>query len=191
MQSRNTIFAVAFIILASFVLIFNSTPQPANRIANAGGVTPTLANYLPIVLNPAGTPTVTPTPTATITPTPTPMATPLPASVQITLIVYNPAGDDVEGEYVRMQNMGGVTQVMTGWTLSDDDGRIYNFPSFSLAPGAAVQVWTKSGANNGANLYWGEALAVWTNTGDVAYLRDGGTLIDSCSYAGGGVQQSC
>ncbi len=101
-------------------------------------------------------------------------------------------GDDVQGEYVRIENKGGVTAVMTGWTLSDDDSHVYNFPSgFSLSPGAAVQVWVKSEANNATNLYWGSAQAFWNNTGDVAYLRNGATLVDSCSYSGGGTQASC
>lgn len=80
-----------------------------------------------------------------------------------------------------------VTAVLTGWTLSDSDSHVYNFPgAFSLAPGAAMQVWTKSGANSATNLYWGSEQGIWTNTGDTAYLRNGGTLVNSCSYSGGG-----
>ena len=133
--------------------------------------------------------TVIPTATATAT---IPAPTVAPANVQITLIVYNPAGDDVQGEYERIENKGGVTAVMTGWTLSDDGSHVYDFPSgYSLVPDAAVKVWGKSGANNATNLYWGNAQAFWNNTGDIASLRNGATLVDSCSYSGGGTQASC
>ena len=184
MQLRNILIAAAaaFVTAAFFLLFFYPTPEI--QTAKAGGATPDVFNYLPMVIKPAE-PTVTPT--ATIAPT----ATTPPANVQITLIVYNPDGDDVAGEYIRLENKGGTTAVMTGWTLSDNDGHDYIFPSFSLAPGAAVQVWVKSGVNSATNLYWGSAQAFWNNTGDTAFLRNGATLVDSCSYGGGGVQASC
>lgn len=184
MQLRNILIVIAavFVTGALLLLFFYTTPEI--RIAKAGDVTPDVFNYLPMVLKPAE-------PTATPIPTIAPTATTLPANVQITLIVYNPAGDDVQGEYIRLENKGGTTAVMTGWTLSDNDGHDYTFPSFSLTPGAAVQVWVKSGVNNTTNLYWGSAQAFWNNTGDTAFLRNGGTLVDSCSYAGGGTQASC
>ena len=178
MQYLNQLLGTLFIICAVIVLFFTAAPNSASKTAVAGEVTPDEFNYLPVVLKPAE-------------PTATPTATIPPANVQITLIVYNPAGSDVEGEYVRLVNQGGVTADMTGWTLSDDDGQVYTFPAFSLVPDAAVQVWTKAGADNTTNLYWGRSWSVWTNTGDVAYLRNGGMLVDSCAYAGGGVQASC
>jgi len=199
MQFKKSEIAIVFLLMAAVSgFIFMNSSSTAPQTAVAGDATPTLANYLPIILNPAATPTATATSTATATPTtpPTPTATATataaPANVQITLIVYNPAGTDLDGEYVRLENKGGSTAVMTGWTLSDNDAHVYNFPAgFSLGPGAAVLVWVKSGANNATNLYWGSGQAVWTNTGDTAFLRSGGTLVDSCSYPGGGVQASC
>lgn len=187
MQLRKFIFATPFIIGMILFLIISAGPNGRSHTAVAGAGTPDSFNYLPLVLR-SELPTATPTATATAT---IPVPTVAPANVQITLIVYNPAGDDVAGEYVRLENKGGVTAVLTGWTLSDDDGQVFTFPIFSLASGASVQVWTKGGANNASNLYWGRSWSVWTNTGDVAYLRSGGTLVDSCSYSGGGVQASC
>ncbi|MCA9975650.1 MAG: lamin tail domain-containing protein [Anaerolineales bacterium] len=181
MQSKMSGFVLAFIIgaVSVFILVNSWGFVPETAVAGAG--TPDVFTYLPLVVKPA------PTPTPTVPPTPT-MA---PADVRLTLIVYNPAGDDVLGEFVRLQNFGGSAAVMTGWTLSDDDGRVFTFPGFSLAAGASVQVWTKAGANSATDLYWGDSLSIWTNTGDVAYLRNGGLLVDSCAYAGGGVQASC
>jgi hypothetical protein len=186
---KSGIFTTFLIIAAMSGFILTNSPGPVTETAVAGDVTPDEFNYLPLIIKPAGTPTATATP---LPPTATPTSSPTPADVRITLIVYNPDGDDLLGEYVRLQNFGGTTAVLTGWTLSDNDAHIYDFPGgFSLAPGAAVLVWVKSGTNDTTNLYWGSAQAYWNNTGDTAFLRNGGTLIDSCSYPGGGAQVSC
>ncbi len=108
---------------------------------------------------------------------------PSPANVQIAYIEYNPPGDDVEGEYVRIENLGGSATEMTNWTLRDDASHTFTFPTFTLNAGATVRVWTKSGTNTSTDLYWGSGSAIWNNTGDTAYLRDDhGNLIDTYSY---------
>lgn len=164
-------------------------------------LTPTIPAYLPFIANPPPTPTntLTPTPTRTPTatatqpgPTNTPTPTTAPANVRITHILYDPPGDDLAGEYVRIQNTGGASQNMTGWRLSDDDAHDYVFPAFTLPAGGQVQVWSKVGSNNATNLYWGSNQAIWTNTGDVARLFNASNgLISQCSYAGGGQSVNC
>ncbi|MBX0331544.1 DNA/RNA non-specific endonuclease [Oscillochloris sp. ZM17-4] len=145
-------------------------------------VTPTSAVYLPLIMNPiAATPiTVTPV-TATPVPTITPV-TPTPASVTITFIDYAPTTGATD-EYVTIRNDGGSAADMTGWTLRDQANTTYTFPSFTLAAAAEVNVWTKAGADDAGNLYWGRTQAVWNNTGDAASLRDaGGVEVSSYSY---------
>lgn len=166
-----------------------------------GQLTPTIPSFLPILFNPPPTPTATFTPTPTRTPTATatqpgptntPTPTTAPANIKITYILYDPPGDDLAGEYVRIQNLGGAAQNMTGWRLSDDDNHDFIFPSFTLAGGAQVQVWSKAGGNNASNLYWGSNQAIWTNTGDVARLYNASNaLISQCAYSGGGQSQTC
>lgn len=175
-----------------------------------GQLTPTIPAYLPVLLNPPPTPTATFTPTPTRTPTatatqpiptntPTPTRTPTvtptspaPANIRITYILYDPSGDDLTGEFVTIQNTGGTSQNMTGWRLSDDDAHDYIFPTFTLPAGGQVQVWSKAGANNSTNLYWGSNQAIWTNTGDVARLFNASNgLVSQCSYVGGGQSQTC
>jgi len=168
-----------------------------------GQLTPTVPLYMPYIVNAPPTPTFTRTPTATATvpaptntptPTRTPTRTPTspaPANVRITYILYDPPSGTLE-EYVRIQNLGGTAQNMTSWTLRDASAHVYTFPAFTLAVGAQVQVWTKSGTNNSTNLYWGSAQAIWNNTGDTAQLRNaGGTIISECSYGGGGQGTNC
>src|SRR5438477_539054 len=60
---------------------------------------------------------------------------------------------------------------MTNWTLRDLANNTYTFPAFALAAFSEVKVWTNSGTNDAANLYWGRNQAVWNNTGDTAIVR--------------------
>jgi phosphatidylserine/phosphatidylglycerophosphate/cardiolipin synthase-like enzyme len=105
-----------------------------------------------------------------------------PADVRITFIEYNPPGDDVQGEYVSLQNFGGSSAAIADWTLRDEGNHVFTFPSFTLAPGGTLRVWTRAGTNDAGNLYWGSGSAIWNNTGDCAYLRDA---------QGQGVSQYC
>jgi hypothetical protein len=106
--------------------------------------------------------------------------------IGITYIEFNPAGSDLEGEYVRIANSTDSAINMTGWTLRDAWGKhSFSFPAFMLAPGAVVQIWTKSGQNDTAHLYWGQPGAVWNNTGDTAILLDArGNEVARFSYQG-------
>jgi phosphatidylserine/phosphatidylglycerophosphate/cardiolipin synthase-like enzyme len=106
-----------------------------------------------------------------------------PAGVGITHVEYDPPGDDVQGEYVRLENSGGTAADLTGWTLRDEANHVYTFPAFTLDAGASVEVWTGSGTDTAGALYWGRSSAVWNNSGDCAILRDaGGTEVDRVCY---------
>jgi len=113
-------------------------------------------------------------------------STTLPADVQISDIEYNPPGDDLQNEYVRIENTGGLAAYMANWTLSDVAGNTFTFPPFTLHPGASVHVWTKAGVGTATDLYWGRGSSVWDSVGDCAYLRNSaGTQVDSyceCEY---------
>ena len=177
-----TVFAaITFLLLVNALLtagIDRSLP-----LAN-GDVTITATVFLPAVLrNWPPTPTYTPTPWPTSTPLPTATSPPPPPDVRITYIEYTPPGDDVQGEYVRIQNYSSTAANMTSWTLRDIANHVFTFPSFTLSGGGTVRVWTKSGTNTATDLYWGSGAAIWNNTGDTAYLRDaGGTLVDTYTY---------
>ena len=114
------------------------------------------------------------------------------ANVQFASILYNPDGNDVEGEYVVIKNSGNVTAVMTNWTLQDEVGTTYTFPTFTLPAVGSVKVWVKSGTDTTTDLFWGSGSAIWNNAGDVATLQDSdGLVIDTCSYAGGAIEALC
>lgn len=169
-----------------FLFILWSTPE---RSVRGLGLTPTVNSYLPNMVSAPPTSTFTPTPTRTPTPSPT---SPPPANVQIVFIYYDPPGPDEDGEYVSLNNLGGTNATMTNWTLEDNANHVFTFPTFTLASGGSVKVWTGSGNNNGSNLYWGSGTAIWNNTGDTATLRlSNGQVVDTCTYGGGGTGTNC
>ncbi|MCB0149851.1 MAG: lamin tail domain-containing protein, partial [Caldilineaceae bacterium] len=93
---------------------------------------------------------------------------------------------------VEMRNAGGTAADMTGWTLVDAASYVYTFPAFTLAAGATVMVWVKAGTDTASELFSGRGSAVWNNEGDTAVVKDnGGGVVDSCSYTGGGVEAAC
>jgi hypothetical protein len=155
--------------------------------------TTALANtiYFPLLANEASpTPTLTQTPTATLsvtlTPTRTPTRTPTPTlepGVYIIDINNNPDGNDLDTEYVEIENDGSRSVDMKGWKLRDENRNVYTFPAFTLKKGANVKVWTKAGTNTSSNLYWGRTAPVWNKKHDCAHLRDeNGDRVDDMCY---------
>lgn len=99
---------------------------------------------------------------------------PGPRAISIAEISYNPPGPDVQMEYVAINNDTSASINMGAWTLRDIANHVFTFPPFVLESGFGVRVWTKAGANDAENLFWGRRAAVWNNTGDTAILRDSG-----------------
>jgi hypothetical protein len=110
-------------------------------------------------------------------------------SVKISRVYYNSPGTDdrsntsLNAEYVNVQNISTVTQVVTGWTVRDAANHVYTFPSTSIPAGGTVTVHTGKGTNSGNQRYWGSGAYIWNNDTDTAYLRNSaGTAIFTCSY---------
>ncbi len=99
--------------------------------------------------------------------------------IKIVHVDYNPEGPDIAQEHVEIVNHSNSEVDLTNWSLTDIAGHTFVFPGFSLPPRGRVRVWTRIGENSESNLYWGRRGAVWTNIGDIAYLRDqNGVLVD-------------
>ncbi len=145
--------------------------------------------FIPVVLQqitatPSRTPTRTatgPTPTLTRTPTPTRTATPTrtepPPVIQIAFIDFWPGLDEVQYEYVRIENHGAGPTTLTNWSLCDAQNNCYVFPSFTLGVSAKVWVRTGTGVNDVDDLYWGRSDPVWDNSGDTATLRNASNVV--------------
>jgi phosphatidylserine/phosphatidylglycerophosphate/cardiolipin synthase-like enzyme len=161
---------------------------------------PPVRVLLPIVTNgepDPNAPTPTPSPPPTTVPTPpsptsTPMPTPAAGSMVIERIVYNPPGDDIEGERVEILNASGKAANLAGWTLRDEAGATFTFPDAPVDIAARLTVWVKSGTNEGANFFWQRTTPVWNNDGDTATLRrPDESVASTCAYGGGGEEVIC
>jgi serine/threonine protein kinase len=117
-----------------------------------------------------------------------------PGAIRLVAIVYNPGGDEADGEYVVIQNRGTASVSLTNWRLENlaSQPQSFIFPPFTLAAGDQANIRTGQGDNSEMNIYWGSETAIWDNAGDTASLYDdAGTLIDRCTYNGGGETAIC
>jgi competence protein ComEC len=129
--------------------------------------------------------------TDTATPTATPVVTDGGTRAEHALAVAeihaDAAGTERENlndEYVVLENTGDTTVDLSGWTLSDAADHTYTFPEgVTLAPDARVTVHTGSGTDTETDLYWGSGAPIWNNDGDTVIVRTGdGTIVLEVEY---------
>ena len=98
------------------------------------------------------------------------------AAVEVAAVNADAEGDDGEnlnGEYVVFENAGDEPVDLSGWTVADEAGRSYEFPSgFALDAGATVTLRTGSGTDTATDLYWGSGSPIWNNAGDTVILSN-------------------
>jgi hypothetical protein len=89
-------------------------------------------------------------------------------------LVCNPPGDDVQGEFVTLQNLGGSRINLNNWKVCDyRDIHCYKFKTVSIQPHSSLTIWTKAGTDTATDLYFGESTPIWNNQNtDTAYLYD-------------------
>ena len=112
-----------------------------------------------------GSPTATPTPEPTPSPPPEPEPTGT-GSVRITKIFYDGLVPRSESdEYVEVTNLGSEPQDLSGWVLKDiDEGYpSITFPSYTLAPGASIRVYTNEIHPESGGFSFGYGKAAWNN----------------------------
>ncbi len=95
--------------------------------------------------------------------------------------------DDLETpqENVVFENVGDGPLELTGYTVSDETDKEYQFPNgFTLQPGKQVTLFSGTGTDADTELYWGRTgSAVWNNGGDTVFVFDGeGTTVIEESY---------
>ena len=96
---------------------------------------------------------------------------PLTAVMNVAVVCLNLRGTGDEfGEYALLRNNNSAAVELRGLYLLDSgDNRLAIADSFSLAPGAIVQVYTGRNAPSGA-IAIGRGTGIWNNTGDTARL---------------------
>jgi competence protein ComEC len=128
------------------------------------------------------------TPTATVaTDGGTPTVTASPEALTVTQINADAEGDDRENlndEYIVLENTGEEPLDLSGWTVADEAGRTYTIPDgFTLAPGATVRLHTGSGTDTDTDLYWGSGSPIWNNGGDTVIISTpNGTVVLEETY---------
>lgn len=111
------------------------------------------------------------------------------ACVIISYMHADAAGNDnynLNDEYIIFKNVCSQELNVIDWTVKDEATHIFTFPSFYFASQATITLYSGSGTNTTDRLYWNrtdERYAIWNNTGDTVYLRDGnGDLVLEYSY---------
>jgi hypothetical protein len=71
---------------------------------------------------------------------------------------------------------------LTGWTLGNSWGDVYEFGHIVLEPGTGLRLHTGKGTNRPEDLYWGLNYKVWSKGANDVILKDAqGFIIDTYS----------
>ncbi|MCL5069752.1 MAG: thermonuclease family protein [Actinobacteria bacterium] len=93
---------------------------------------------------------------------------------------YDTEGKDTEnlnGEWVRIKNIGEKTLNMNGWTLKDAGTNIYKFENFNLKSEEIVFLYSGLGSSSQEKLYWNSPQPIWNNEHDTLYIRNNKGLL--------------
>lgn len=101
---------------------------------------------------------------------------------------FDAEGEDaanLNDEYFTLLNSGPTSVDLTGWSVENERGVNYRFPDgVVLAPGAVLTVHSGAGPDSPAVLHWNADAPIWSNTSDIAILRDAtGDIVDVYAYA--------
>lgn len=133
-------------------------------------------------------PKVLPDPSNPVFPVPSPTPVPEPGTAQSPVYL---SALDVTAEYLKITNGGSEKIVMTGWKISNREGKSFSFIDYPLGNGAVftytlmphstVTVHTGIEGNpSSLHLYWPEEM--WNDAGDSAYLYNPqGVLVSTLS----------
>ena len=112
--------------------------------------------------------------------------------IHITSFHANAPGDDsnfVNGEYLRVCNVSQEPLDVSGYRITDINGRSYDFPSMLIPPGHTVKVHSGRGRHQAdpkeqLEIYLGSSMPIWNNTHDLASIYNGfGQLEDRREHA--------
>jgi len=156
---------------------------------DAGAVPTVTPTGISVLATPTPTPTnlsLTLTPTAPVSPTLVISATATPMTsgrVSIVAIHYDGTGNSEPDEYIAFQNVDSFLIQIKGWTMRDDNGHVFTFPTFLMQPGQVCRVYTDEFHPDWCGFTYRNSFAIWNNESDCAFLRDRwGTPIDTYCY---------
>lgn len=119
--------------------------------------------------------------------------------LDVVSIKYDPPGRDyqtnanINNEYLVVKNVSASTLTIGGYKIRDAQGHTFTFPTGTkIGAGRQIVIRSGKGPNSAGVLYWQQSNYVWNNTGDTLTLTNAkGTVLERCSYKGGGVTASC
>ncbi len=105
-------------------------------------------------------------------------------------IFFNAQGNDnenINGEFVILENTGSGILDTSGWTIKDSGTNIYRFDSYKFNPGTRIILFSGGGKDRSEDddryMFWDSPRPVWNNDHDTLYLRDKeGLLIEIYNY---------
>lgn len=175
-QQGDTLSTIAeeFGVTVEDILAANDLENPdALSVGDVLGI-PLTPGAVPPVPTDALLPTDTPVPQPTLDPSvPTPQDFGEP-ELDIALVIG--AGDLAE-ERIQIQQTGDAQVSLLGWQVQSPDGQVYTFPQLMLFKDGAVTLYTKAGANNVTELYWGLDQPVWESGAVVTLLDPAGNIV--------------
>ena len=128
------------------------------------------AHQLPVALQPSNQTTQK----TVISTTPTPSLPAIDQPVIEIQAVIVPG--DLDAERVRIRSISSTAFVITGWTLENGKGQEYTFPSLTLYPGGAIDLYSKNGANTANEIYWGLSQPAWQSGAKVTISDYAGNM---------------
>ena len=112
-----------------------------------------------------------------------------PSEIIITEFLPDPAGSDLDGEFIEIMNDGSAAENLKNWSLTDQDGAVdFTFPDFTLSPQKRAVIYCGKGSNSTDNgiFYMGKRTSMLNNKGDDILLLDStGSPADYVSYGNG------
>lgn len=92
--------------------------------------------------------------------------------------------ENLNDEYISLSVFGSGSLDVGGWTIEDEAGHTYTFPSgFEITGDEAVTLYSGSDSDSDTSLYWGSDSAIWNNGGDTVIIKnDSGETVVEHSY---------
>lgn len=103
-------------------------------------------------------------------------------SAELAIAEFHPDSEGLNGEYVTFENEGAGELDLSGWTLENEAGWVFEFGNTTLAAGATLTVHTGDGEWTDSELYWGLDESVWAGDDTVHVIDDGGNTVIERSF---------
>jgi LysM repeat protein len=140
----------------------------ANGLTNPDSLSVGQVLIIPVIGSPSAAPTVG---AAATVESPLATATPNPNAPPPRLAIREVrAAGNLSDETIVIVNLGGPVD-LAGWTVRDETGRQYTFPTLRLFENGAVNLHTASGTDTVTDLHWNQTEAVWAS-GRLVQLND-------------------